>query len=205
MTWKPFHFLIVAIAGWMNRQQQQVIEYLRTEKQVLREKLGNKRLILNESQKVRLATAAAKLGKDLLRQFGTLFSPATLLRWQCVRRRLDSRRKLTDSLRGGSPRTQHGTAWWDKQPMRRHRVPAVEPRMSRLGKAGEEATSGASIRPASEPVMDNESERMDDASVESDTPRQFGSERCGLMAGGALVPSFQLGTGERQLSAGMDL
>jgi hypothetical protein len=26
MTWKPFHFLVVAIAGWMNRQQQQVIE-----------------------------------------------------------------------------------------------------------------------------------------------------------------------------------
>jgi hypothetical protein len=22
MTWKPFHFLIVAIFGWMNRQQQ---------------------------------------------------------------------------------------------------------------------------------------------------------------------------------------
>jgi hypothetical protein len=39
MTWKPFHFLIVAIAGWMNRQQQ-VIEYLRTENRILREKLG---------------------------------------------------------------------------------------------------------------------------------------------------------------------
>ena len=80
MTWKPFHFLVVAIAGWMNREQQQVIEYLRTENQVLREKLGHKRIILNESQKVRLATAAMKLGKDLLRQWGTLFSPNTLLR-----------------------------------------------------------------------------------------------------------------------------
>ena len=89
--------------------------------------------------------------------------------------------------------------------MRRHRVPAVEPTISRLGKAGEEATSGASIRPASEPVMDNESERMDDASVESETPRQFGSERCGHTAGGALVPSFQLGTGELRPSTGIDL
>jgi hypothetical protein len=53
MTWKPFHFVVVAIAGWMNRQQQEVIEYLRTENQVLREKLGHQRLILNESQKVR--------------------------------------------------------------------------------------------------------------------------------------------------------
>jgi hypothetical protein len=29
MTWTPWHFLIVAISGWMNREQQQVIEYLR--------------------------------------------------------------------------------------------------------------------------------------------------------------------------------
>ena len=81
MTIKPWTFFLVAIAGWMNRQQQQVIEYLRTENQVLREKLGGKRLILNESQKLRLATAAMKLGKDLLRQCGTLFSPETILRW----------------------------------------------------------------------------------------------------------------------------
>jgi hypothetical protein len=81
MTFTPWKLLIVAIAGWMNRQQQDVIQYLRTENQVLREKLGGKRLILNESQKCRLATAAVKLGRDLLRQFGTLFSPDTLLRW----------------------------------------------------------------------------------------------------------------------------
>ena len=91
MTIKPWTFFAVAIAGWMNRQQQQVIDYLRTENQVLREKLGGKRLILNESQKVRLATAAMKLGKDLLRQFGTLFSPDTLLRWhrQLIARKYD--------------------------------------------------------------------------------------------------------------------
>ena len=38
--------------------------------------------------------------------------------------------------------------------------------MSRLGEAGEEATSGALIRPASKPAMDNESERMVEASVD---------------------------------------
>jgi hypothetical protein len=91
----------MAIAGWMNRQQQQVIEYLRTANKVLREKLGHKRIILNESQKVRLATAAMKLGKDLLRQFGTLFSPATLLRWNrwFVARKYDGSGK-----RGPKPR-----------------------------------------------------------------------------------------------------
>jgi hypothetical protein len=65
----------------MNREQQDVIAYLREENRILREKLGHKRIILNEPQKRRLATAAMKLGKDLLRQFGAMFSPSTLPKW----------------------------------------------------------------------------------------------------------------------------
>jgi len=53
MALNPWTFIAVTIAGWMNRQQQQVIEYLRTENQILREKLGSKRIILNDSQKRR--------------------------------------------------------------------------------------------------------------------------------------------------------
>jgi hypothetical protein len=74
MTWKAPHIFAMALAGWMNREQQDVIAYLREENRILREKLGHKRIILNEPQKRRLATAGMKLGKDLLRQFGTLFS-----------------------------------------------------------------------------------------------------------------------------------
>jgi len=81
MTWKPWTFFMVALAGWMNRRQQEAIEYLRMENRILREKLGHKRLILNESQKRRLAEAAGKLGRELLREVGTLFSPDTLLKW----------------------------------------------------------------------------------------------------------------------------
>ena len=73
MTWTPWHFMLVAIAGWMNRQQQDVIAYLTEENRILREKLGHKRIILNDAQKRRLATAAMKVGRDLLRQCGTLF------------------------------------------------------------------------------------------------------------------------------------
>ena len=75
---KPIHrFLVLAIAGWMNRQQQEAIAYLKVENQILREKLGQKRIRLNDSQKQRLAAAAAKLGRGLLAQLGTLFSPDT--------------------------------------------------------------------------------------------------------------------------------
>jgi len=54
MTWTPWRFFLVAIAGWMNRQQQEAIAYLRTENRILREKLGQKRILLNMSQKRRL-------------------------------------------------------------------------------------------------------------------------------------------------------
>ena len=90
---KPIHrFIVLAIAGWMNRQQQDAIEYLQQENRVLREKLGQKRIRLNDSQKQRLAAAAAKLGRALLAQLGTLFSPDTLLRWNrwFVARKYDS-------------------------------------------------------------------------------------------------------------------
>ena len=43
MTWTPWRFFLVAIAGWMNRQQQEAISYLREENRILREKLGQKR------------------------------------------------------------------------------------------------------------------------------------------------------------------
>jgi len=73
--------MLVAIAGWMNRQQQEAISYLREENRILREKLGHKRILLNLAQKRRLATAAARLPRGLLRQVGTLFSPDTILKW----------------------------------------------------------------------------------------------------------------------------
>jgi hypothetical protein len=57
MTRKPLTFFTVALAGWMNRQQQEVISYLTEENRILREKLGHRRIILNVAQKRRLATA----------------------------------------------------------------------------------------------------------------------------------------------------
>src|ERR1022692_2100770 len=36
---KPLHFLLICLAGWMNRQQQAVIEYLEEEICVLKEQL----------------------------------------------------------------------------------------------------------------------------------------------------------------------
>lgn len=51
----PWQLFAIILASWINRQQQQVIDYLRTENQVLKEKLGNKRILLNNDQRRRLA------------------------------------------------------------------------------------------------------------------------------------------------------
>jgi len=61
---QPFHFYLVVLACWVNRQQQEVIEYLRTENQVLKEKLGKKRISLTDDQRRRLAVKSKILGSD---------------------------------------------------------------------------------------------------------------------------------------------
>ncbi len=54
----PFRFVVIAVAGWMNQRQLQIIDYLREENRVLREQLGDKRLRLNDDQRRRLAAKA---------------------------------------------------------------------------------------------------------------------------------------------------
>ncbi len=77
----PWQLYIGILAGWINRQQQEVIDYLRTENQVLKEKLGAKRVLLNDDQRRRLAVKGKILGRKRLYEVGTLFTPDTILRW----------------------------------------------------------------------------------------------------------------------------
>jgi len=78
---QPWQLYLVILAGWINRQQQIVIEYLRTENQVLKEKLGKKRILLNDDQRRRLAVKGKILGRKMLEGVGALFTPDTILRW----------------------------------------------------------------------------------------------------------------------------
>ena len=78
---QPWQLVLVILAGWMNRQQQEVIEYFRTENQVLKEKLGKKRILLDGNQRRRLAVKGKVLGRKRLEEVGTLFTPDTILRW----------------------------------------------------------------------------------------------------------------------------
>src|SRR6266403_129625 len=77
----PFSFVVISIAGWMNRHQQQVIEYLIEENRVLREQIGNRRMRFSDDQRRRLAAKAKTPGRKLLAQVATIVTPETLLAW----------------------------------------------------------------------------------------------------------------------------
>ena len=46
----PLQFVLVALAGWMNQQQRDVIDYLQEENRVLREQLGPRRVRFNTAR-----------------------------------------------------------------------------------------------------------------------------------------------------------
>jgi putative transposase len=99
----PFQFVLIAVAGWMNQRQLQVIEYLREENRILREQLGERRLRLTDDQRRRLASKAKGLGRKLLSEIATIVTPETLLRWH---RRLVAQKYDGSGKRGpGRPRT----------------------------------------------------------------------------------------------------
>jgi transposase InsO family protein len=81
MTPLPLQFLVVLLAGWLSRHQQEMIEYLQEENRVLREQLGGKRLRFTDAQRRRLGQKAKQMGRRRLREISTLVTPDTLLRW----------------------------------------------------------------------------------------------------------------------------
>jgi len=96
----PFQFVVTALAGWVNQQQSDVVDYLREENRVLREQLGGRRLRLSDDQRRRLAVRAKKLGRKVLAEVASLGTPDTLLAWH---RKLIAR-KYDGSRRRGSGR-----------------------------------------------------------------------------------------------------
>ena len=77
----PWQLRIFSMAGWINRHQQDAIEYLRTENQILKEKLGKRRILLNDDQRRRLAVKGKVLTRKTLQQVATIVTPDTILRW----------------------------------------------------------------------------------------------------------------------------
>ena len=85
MKTKPYTMLLMMLAGWINRQQQEAINYLLEENRILKEKYlaetGRKRIILNDRQRRRLAVLAKRVGRKMLFDISGIFSPDTVLAW----------------------------------------------------------------------------------------------------------------------------
>ncbi len=88
MNTLQLQFLMMIFAGWVNRSQQDVIVYLQAENRVLREQLGDGRLLFTDGQRRRLALRAQgsglraqAIGRKGLFEISTLVTPDTLLRW----------------------------------------------------------------------------------------------------------------------------
>jgi len=75
------HFLLLLFSGWINSQQQDVIDYLKAENRVLREQLGGRRLRLTDDQRRRLAMKGKLLGRKGLSDVAGIVTPDTILRW----------------------------------------------------------------------------------------------------------------------------
>ena len=73
--------LLAAVLGWFEREQLDVIAFLREENRVLKSQLAGRRLRLDDAQRRRLAVLGRRLGRGVLREVATLVTPETILRW----------------------------------------------------------------------------------------------------------------------------
>ena len=155
MQFTPWQLLSVIVAGWMSRQQQQVIDYLREENRVLREKLGVKRVRLNDDQRRRLAVKAKVLGRKALTEICSIVAPETLLRWhrRLIAQKYDSSHKRRPGRPGVMKRIRELTVrmakengTWGLSP---HTRIIVESRAS----SKSQHAYGASIQPNCKPCV----------------------------------------------------
>ncbi|MFN0058349.1 MAG: integrase core domain-containing protein [Planctomycetota bacterium] len=99
----PLQFLLVGLAGFLNRAQTEIIEYLLEEIRALRKAIPLKRLPFTDDQRRRLAAKAIKLSREALEQYASIVRPDTLLAWH---RRLIAKKFDGSKRRGpGRPKT----------------------------------------------------------------------------------------------------
>ena len=75
--------VVLTLAGWVNRHQEDLIDYLWEENRILRERLGRGPLRLTDAQRRRLAVRGKKLGRQVLvlTEVAGIVTLDTILRW----------------------------------------------------------------------------------------------------------------------------
>jgi len=98
----PWQLMLISLAGWLNRHQQAVIDYIKEENKILKEQLGGKRPQFNDDQRRRLAVLGMALGRKVLSEMTTIVTPDTILGWH---RQLIARHWTFARGSPGRPRT----------------------------------------------------------------------------------------------------
>jgi len=78
---QPWQFYVVYLAGWLNREQQEIIDFYRLQVEALLELQGKKRILLTDDQRRLLAVKGKALGRKARRELTTIVTPDTILRW----------------------------------------------------------------------------------------------------------------------------
>jgi putative transposase len=100
----PLAFFFLLFSGWVNRQQQAVIDYLLEENRVLRAAQRARRLRLTDEQRRRLAVKGKVLGRRRLASIAGIVTPDTILRW--YRRLVAKKYDGSNRRRPGRPSTK---------------------------------------------------------------------------------------------------
>lgn len=80
-VFRPWQLVLLILSGWVNRRQQEIIEFQNAQIRALMEKLGRKRILLTDDQRRVLAVKGKALGRKTLTQLTTIVTPDTILRW----------------------------------------------------------------------------------------------------------------------------
>ena len=75
------HFLILTVAGWLQRRREEQTAYLLAENAVYKEHFAKHRLRLTDAQRRPLAVKGKAVGRKELAQIATIGTPDTILRW----------------------------------------------------------------------------------------------------------------------------
>ena len=96
------NLLLMIFAGWVNRHQLEIIEYLKEENRLLKERLGDQAIHFTDAERRRLARKAKVLSRKVLIELKTLVTPDTLMRW--YRDLVASKSDYSDRRGPGRPR-----------------------------------------------------------------------------------------------------
>ena len=101
---QPLKLVVVAVAGWIQRDQQAAIVYLFEENTVLKARFRGRQFRFTDDERRRLAVKGKALGRKLLAEVAGIVIPDTLLAWH---RRLIAR-KWDESGAAETARTTPG-------------------------------------------------------------------------------------------------